>query len=147
MFSEIKRLFKHTSIYGLGDIVGRSISFILIPLYTHYLSKAEYGVMASSCISKELIEKICDYEIDVKRDVNQRDECCCASSIDIGAYHSCLHDCFYCYANFSREIVEKNYAKHNPRSPLLFGDLTGSETVTERKMKSLRASSDQLRLI
>ncbi|UCE18752.1 MAG: flippase [Gemmatimonadota bacterium] len=46
MFSELKRLLKHTSIYGLGDIVGRSISFILIPLYTHHLSTAEYGVMA-----------------------------------------------------------------------------------------------------
>lgn len=46
MFPEIKRLFKHTSIYGLGDIVGRSMAFVLIPLYTHYLSRAEYGVMA-----------------------------------------------------------------------------------------------------
>jgi len=46
MLSDIKRLFKHTSIYGLGDILGRSISFILIPLYTHHLSKIDYGVMS-----------------------------------------------------------------------------------------------------
>ena len=46
MFSEIKRLFRHMSIYGLGDIMGRSISFLLIPLYTNYLSRSEYGIMA-----------------------------------------------------------------------------------------------------
>jgi len=46
MFTEIRRLFTHTTIYGLGDIIGRSISFFLIPLYTHYLSQAEYGLMS-----------------------------------------------------------------------------------------------------
>ena len=46
MFTDIKRLFRHTSIYGLGDIAGRSISFLLIPLYTHYLQETEYGIMA-----------------------------------------------------------------------------------------------------
>lgn len=46
MFAEIRRLFTHTTIYGLGDIIGRSISFLLIPLYTHTLSQAEYGLMS-----------------------------------------------------------------------------------------------------
>jgi len=46
MVSDIKRLFRHTSIYGFGDIVGRSISFLLVPLYTNALAKDEYGVMS-----------------------------------------------------------------------------------------------------
>ena len=43
MFSTLKNIAKHSVIYGLGDLLSRSIGFILIPLYTHYLSTEEYG--------------------------------------------------------------------------------------------------------
>jgi O-antigen/teichoic acid export membrane protein len=45
MFKVVKSLAKHSVIYGLGDLLSKSIGFILIPVYTHYLSTAEYGTL------------------------------------------------------------------------------------------------------
>ncbi len=45
MLSDLKRLFKHTSVYSLGNVALRAGAFILLPLYTHYLSVAEYGIL------------------------------------------------------------------------------------------------------
>ena len=38
-----KNLFKQTAIYGLATVIPRMFSFILVPLYTDLLPKAEYG--------------------------------------------------------------------------------------------------------
>jgi O-antigen/teichoic acid export membrane protein len=45
LFSEIKKLLKHSSIYGSANLLQKGIGFIMIPLYTHYLSPADYGVL------------------------------------------------------------------------------------------------------
>jgi len=45
MFSLVKNLTKHSLIYGLSSILSRSIGFFLIPLYTHYLTPADYGTL------------------------------------------------------------------------------------------------------
>jgi O-antigen/teichoic acid export membrane protein len=37
--------FRHTIVYGFGQVFGKAISFLLIPFYTHYLSPADYGVL------------------------------------------------------------------------------------------------------
>jgi len=46
MFSEIKSLAKRSAIYGAGDLSLKIISFLLLPLYTRFLSPAEYGILA-----------------------------------------------------------------------------------------------------
>ena len=38
-----KNLFKQTAIYGLATVLPRMFGFLLVPIYTHYLPKAEYG--------------------------------------------------------------------------------------------------------
>jgi O-antigen/teichoic acid export membrane protein len=38
-----KSLFKQTAIYGLATVIPRMFSFLLVPLYTDLLPKAEYG--------------------------------------------------------------------------------------------------------
>lgn len=43
MFSQIKRLVKHSSIYLIGAAFQSLIGFVLIPVYTRYLSPSEYG--------------------------------------------------------------------------------------------------------
>jgi O-antigen/teichoic acid export membrane protein len=43
--SELKVISKHSSIYGLSNVLNRIVSFILLPVYTHYLTPADYGLM------------------------------------------------------------------------------------------------------
>lgn len=45
MFGVLKSVSKHTIIYGIGDWMASGLSFMLIPLYTHYLTPSEYGVL------------------------------------------------------------------------------------------------------
>ena len=40
---QLKRLGKHSAIYGLGGLVSRILAVLLLPLYTHYLSTSDYG--------------------------------------------------------------------------------------------------------
>ncbi len=41
----IRRFTRHTLVYGLGNILNRAITFLLLPLYTNVLSPREYGVL------------------------------------------------------------------------------------------------------
>jgi O-antigen/teichoic acid export membrane protein len=40
---ELKRLGRHSAIYGLGGLVSRILATLLLPLYTHYLPPNSYG--------------------------------------------------------------------------------------------------------
>ena len=41
--SQMKRLGKHTAVYGIGGLVSRILAVVLLPLYTSYLSTGDYG--------------------------------------------------------------------------------------------------------
>ena len=43
---ELKFLIRHTSVYGIGSIASQAISFLLLPVYTRYLTPEDYGIMA-----------------------------------------------------------------------------------------------------
>jgi len=45
MKEAIFKIVKHSSIYGLGNFATKAIAFFLLPLYTTYLSPADYGVL------------------------------------------------------------------------------------------------------
>lgn len=44
IFASIKRLAKHSAVYGVGYIISRFMAFLLLPLYTHFLTREEMGV-------------------------------------------------------------------------------------------------------
>jgi O-antigen/teichoic acid export membrane protein len=40
---ELRRLGRHSAVYGLGGLVSRILATLLLPLYTHYLPPGSYG--------------------------------------------------------------------------------------------------------
>jgi O-antigen/teichoic acid export membrane protein len=42
---QIKRLAQHSAIYGVGGLVSRFVALLLLPLYTRYLTPADYGAV------------------------------------------------------------------------------------------------------
>ena len=46
MFSRIKSLAQHTAIYGMGDLLGRAVSVLLVPVYARHLGSADNGILS-----------------------------------------------------------------------------------------------------
>lgn len=99
---------------------------------------SKFGIRHAHCIDKERFERLGDYKLTIEKDKNQRPECDCIASIDIGAYNTCKNGCLYCYANYSQDTVSQNYSLHNPNSPLLFGTVTDIDVIKDRDVKSCR---------
>lgn len=96
------------------------------------------GIQRGSCIDKKLIEMIIGCRITGQKDKNQRKECGCFESVEVGAYNTCLNGCRYCYANFSDEKVKENIKLYSQDAPLLCGNIGPDDKITDRKMKSLK---------
>lgn len=94
------------------------------------------GIKHGKCIDSVLIEDLLGVKLVVGKDPNQRKECGCVQSIDIGEYNTCAHGCKYCYANYKDSVVARNRMAHDPESPLLVGHLGAEDKVTERKLFS-----------
>ncbi len=97
----------------------------------------KYGIKHGACIDKDIIENILGCKIIGAKDKNQRPECLCVESIDIGTYNCCANGCEYCYALQSEESALKNIKRHNPKSPVLIGEVNPSAIITQRDAKSI----------
>lgn len=95
------------------------------------------GLKAAKCIDDELIAQITGNHFHLKKDPGQPKDCYCVSSIDIGAYNTCLNGCLYCYANQTcATSTRRKIQTYDPASPLLCSRLLPEDKVTDRKVKS-----------
>lgn len=97
------------------------------------------GIRHGHCIDKNLIEEIIGCPLKGKKDPNQRPECGCFESVEIGTYNTCRNGCRYCYANFNDGKVKSQTELYDPESPILCAVIDETvDKITERKMSSLK---------
>ena len=119
----------------LGEIAHRN--GMEIATCAEKIDLSDCGIAHSNCIDRALMEEITGYAINVGKDKNQRAECGCVESIEVGTYHTCLNGCKYCYANDSWEKAERNFKAYDADSPLLCGKIEDGDKITERKVSRL----------
>ncbi len=126
----------------LAEIAGGSGINVMACAEKADLSAA--GIGRSSCIDKELTERIVGCRLRAGKDRNQRAECGCMESIDVGMYNTCRNGCLYCYANDDTEKALRNWRLHDAASPLLCGELAKEDCVSERKVSSLKENQMEI---
>lgn len=127
-------------LFCLAKYMSKTAASLGIKLETcaEQLDLSEYHIAHSSCIDQNRIEQLLQTPIKAKKDRNQRTECGCAESIDIGTYHTCLHGCRYCYATSSGSRARQNQQLHDPHAAVLIGSLPPDAVIYEVPMKSLK---------
>lgn len=94
------------------------------------------GADCSGCMTKSTFETAIGQNLILPPNPNNRRECACYITGDIGAYNTCGHFCRYCYANADRKAVIASMKRHDPKSPLLIGHLTPDDKISKPKQTS-----------
>jgi O-antigen/teichoic acid export membrane protein len=151
MWRFLKEVTKHTSIYGMGGMATKVIGFFLLPLYTHYLTPADYGVLGLLYITMGVLDIVVikglttsifrAYSFDYKDDPdNQADAVCTAyyySSVSALAFFGLLS----VFAGALNDLVfkEGNWT-HLFQLMFLAGIFRATQNIPRQLMRAHRQS-------
>ena len=136
---DIRQITNEEMIEVAGEMARIALTHnLIIGTCAEQINLQKVGISHGSCIDKKLIERLLGCKLIVEKDKNQREECGCFESIEVGAYNTCLNGCKYCYANLNDNKVEDNVKLYNQNSPLLCGSISSDDRITERKVKSMK---------
>lgn len=62
--SEAKLIARHSSIYGLANVLDRIVTFVMIPVYTRFLTPADYGILELVYMTTSLISLVVELGIE-----------------------------------------------------------------------------------
>ncbi|SFL37299.1 protein of unknown function [Methanobrevibacter olleyae] len=96
----------------------------------------KFGIDSRGCMTKEVIERVINKKLNIPKEKARNGQCYCLLNNDIGEYNTCNHGCLYCYANANKNLVKRNLKLHNPKSPLLIGDIKESDEIKEMNQES-----------
>lgn len=58
MLDKLKYTVKHSAIYGLGNLSSKVLGFALLPIYFHYLTIEQYGILALFEITAQIFSEV-----------------------------------------------------------------------------------------
>ena len=97
----------------------------------------QFGVHHSGCMTTEIFSRALGLNFKHQAHKGNRIGCACMESRGLGDYNSCPNGCRYCYANKDHAKAAENYRRHDPKSPLLLGDVLPTDTIKPAVQKSL----------
>ncbi len=127
------------TMYQVAEVLSGIAQKYNLPLYScsERVDLRPYAIHHGACIDKNIIEDILHKSVLVGKDKNQRKDCLCVESIDIGTYNCCANGCTYCYALHSEQSARANMIRHNPNASVLIGTMPEDVLITKRKHTSV----------
>jgi hypothetical protein len=77
-----------------------------------------FGIEPAHCIDDALISRLAHKNYAGKASPTRK-SCGCDFSVDLGAYDTCPHLCWYCYANSHPAPVGRNFSAHRIKGEFL----------------------------
>jgi hypothetical protein len=141
-YQNTERNLNSLGLVEIGDSTKRSLAEFIAETARTYgitvetcaeeIDLGAYGIGRAKCIDGSLLGKLRGYPLNISKDKNQRPQCGCDASVDIGMYNTCKNGCKYCYANYNAGALRNSAAGHDPFSPLLIGNINENDIIKER---------------
>ncbi len=120
---------------GLGTIARRhGLHLQSCGTAEHY---EQFGIEHSGCMTAQIFHDALGLDFRRTAHKGNRAGCGCMESRGLGDYDSCPNGCRYCYANRDHARALRNYAEHDPASPLLLGHMKPTDIVKPARQTSL----------